>query len=289
MRTGSLTLEYETCFRQNPDHCYILDGDGTIVDLSDRAIADLGAVRSQFIGKPFHPAVHPASARTLHQLLEAMAADQESHDVELKLSGPASRILTLLIAGTRIVGNSSGHYLITGKDITARLAQEEALNHLARRDALTGAYNRHYMNELLTAEVGRSRRYGHTIAFLMVDIDRFKEINDAYGHLFADGLLRDVSETLMSAVREQDAVIRYGGDEFLVIMPETNGQIGSVTKRIRRTLAEWSERHKRSGLTASCSVGGTYCIPRSKEAVERAIRRADARMYQAKQRRCVEQ
>jgi len=96
------------------------------------------------------------------------------------------------------------------------------LKAMATRDLLTGAYNRNYFNEVIKVEAERTKRYGSTFSILIVDVDRFKQINDTYGHLHGDGILRECAQLLQRSLRSADILVRFGGDEFLILAPETD-------------------------------------------------------------------
>ena len=90
------------------------------------------------------------------------------------------------------------------------------------RDRLTGLYNRHYFNDVIRRELARSRRHGMAISVLLVDVDRFKEINDVRGHQVGDEVLQFVANYLTACVRESDLVFRWGGDEFLILLTQAD-------------------------------------------------------------------
>jgi diguanylate cyclase (GGDEF)-like protein len=112
------------------------------------------------------------------------------------------------------------------------------LERLAITDELTAVYNRRYLTQTLERECSRSRRYGRSLSCLMVDLDDFKKYNDTHGHLVGDVALKQVAATISQCVRESDVVIRFGGEEFVVIMPEAAPDASfSAAERIRAAIA----------------------------------------------------
>jgi diguanylate cyclase (GGDEF)-like protein len=107
----------------------------------------------------------------------------------------------------------------------------------ARTDPLTGAYNRRFLEEFLTREMARSRRSLQPLSVLMLDLDGFKAFNDEHGHLAGDEMLAAVAQSLRNAVRTSDVVARYGGDEFVVVLPNTPGEAARrVARELRRVV-----------------------------------------------------
>jgi diguanylate cyclase (GGDEF)-like protein len=155
---------------------------------------------------------------------------------------------------------------------------------MAHTDALTGTHNRHYLAELLEREILRARRYNHPIGFLMIDVDRFKEINDQWGHQAGDDVLVAISRLLMETVRESDIVVRFGGDEFLLILPETNAEINTAKDRILKAMAASKRFASIVDFPVSLSIGCAHWDPQDPRSVDRILRDADRRMYEAKQR-----
>ncbi len=156
---------------------------------------------------------------------------------------------------------------------------------LASTDGLTGVVNRRHFFELAGREFSAAIRYRHPLAFLMFDLDDFKQVNDTLGHAAGDTLLAQVAKTAEGQVRASDVVARYGGDEFIVLMPQATAQQAlPVAERIRlKVAAIQAETGKEpSPLTLSIGIAETRYDPPD-EVVERVIQRADDALYKAKQ------
>lgn len=160
--------------------------------------------------------------------------------------------------------------------LRAALDTEKAL---ARTDFLTGLLNARAFAELASAEIARARRFDHTLAVAYLDLDDFKLVNDKLGHAQGDTLLREVAQLIRSQLRKTDTIARVGGDEFLVLLPETSRPDAvRAMEKLRKTLdAAMKERD----LNVSFSIGvATYAGMAAD--VQVMIRTADALMYQAK-------
>jgi two-component system, cell cycle response regulator len=168
-------------------------------------------------------------------------------------------------------------------------ADNVRLEQLAHTDPLTQLLNRRAMTERLTDEMERSLRFDSSLALLMVDLDHFKRVNDTFGHLVGDDVLREVSQLIRSTIRSTDVVSRYGGEEFMVLLPDTPHDAAvNFAERIRERLAEHPfKAHEGLALTASV---GLASFPSARiESVDDLFVRADSALYRAKAdgRNCV--
>jgi len=161
----------------------------------------------------------------------------------------------------------------------SNLASQRTLRDQAVRDPLTGLYNRHYFNSLIASELDRSDRYGHPLTLMMVDIDGFRAINNRFGHLKGDDVLREVAVFLEENVRSADRIIRYGGDEFLVFMPETDEEAPRVARRLKDRIAAVPRRTGVDGVTIGLSIGLYTRRPNEDRALESILEEVDRRMY----------
>ena len=171
---------------------------------------------------------------------------------------------------------------------TSQRLQEE-INAQARRDPLTGAFNRRAFAEFIGREWSRSVRYGCPFSVLMVDIDHFKQINDQHGHPAGDAVLFQLSTAAQAALRENDIWCRYGGEEFVALLPDTSlAQALAVAERIRASAAASSLALPNGLLSVSVSIGVTERTAAHAQ-WEEFLAASDAALYQAKAagRNCV--
>jgi diguanylate cyclase (GGDEF)-like protein len=163
---------------------------------------------------------------------------------------------------------------------SARIAEAERLS---LTDDLTKLHNARFLRQYLTAEIKRARRYDSQVSALFLDLDDFKEINDRHGHLVGSHVLMEMASVILTGVRDTDAVARYGGDEFVVILPETNTELAlKVAERIREKIAAHhfsGGRSLRLRLTASLGIA---TFPAHAQSPQQLIANADAAMYEAK-------
>jgi len=157
--------------------------------------------------------------------------------------------------------------------------QEQAASMI---DAVTNVFTRSFLQDLLQGEISRAERTNRPLALLMCDLNDFKQVNDRYGHLMGDYVLSQVAAILKAAVRGCDYVVRYGGDEFLIVLPETDEQgAETVQQRIRRRITEWDQNHRVGDLPLAVSLGQYLHV--TGQTVEKDVAEVDARMYTDKQ------
>jgi two-component system cell cycle response regulator len=158
----------------------------------------------------------------------------------------------------------------------------EEANHFSKCDSLTGLYNRGYFEESLSGEISRSRRYDTEFSILLLDLDDFKQVNDTMGHLAGDFVLKKVSNLIINEKREEDVVARYGGEELVVILPETN-KVNTIIKaeRIRKKIQDMSLVFDGKQINVSVS-GGIATFPQDAVEANKLIHCADQALYRAK-------
>ncbi len=165
------------------------------------------------------------------------------------------------------------------------------IRELAVRDALTGLYNRRELHRFLDYELVKSKRYNHPFSVLLIDIDHFKEINDKFGHRTGDEILQEVAQVLLHHTRGCDLPARYGGDEFIIVLPETPaGQAWYGAERLRKvveSLTIHSERASQPEEKLDITIStGIAEFPADASTVETLIDLADQALYQAKHQGC---
>ncbi len=181
------------------------------------------------------------------------------------------------------VGTGVTRYLKAVGQVVSNVYQLTRSRDLAMRDDLTKAYNRRFFDTYLDEEIERSRRYGTLLSIIFLDLDDLKSINNLYGHLSGSRTLQEVAKRILSAVRGIDKVVRFGGDEFCVILPQTDQeQAVAVANRISRAIAS-SKLHIDGSIEVSITASfGIATYPTHEITKEGLIRQADAAMYRVK-------
>jgi diguanylate cyclase (GGDEF)-like protein/PAS domain S-box-containing protein len=279
------------------DGVLVLDVQGRIVDINP-AMKDFLAIEpGSLIGYPIAEVMH-SWAYSLELLLSGM----ETH-TEIRLPGKPSRYLDLRITLLYDDHNKLSGRLIVFRDVTDRKAVEKDLrramdrlqNQLieigtlqsklreqAIRDALTNLFNRRYLEETLERELSRAERESYPLCVIMMDLDYFKEVNDTYGHEAGDVVLKTLADTAVQQSRHGDFVCRYGGEEFVVVMP--NIGIETAKRRadeLHQTINALNIPYGVFNLTTTISMG-VAAYPDHGGTKEELIRAADRALYVAK-------
>lgn len=172
------------------------------------------------------------------------------------------------------------------QDLAQRLSQveslQERLREQAQRDPLTGLYNRRFLDAFMERELAQSRRESRNFALLVIDIDHFKRINDSFGHLAGDQVIRDTARLIEASARSSDTVARFGGEEFVVVMSMATTQ-GARERAERLRQSFESEPSHFEGLTIAHTLSiGVAEFPRDGGTQDELVSRADAALYEAK-------
>ncbi len=172
-----------------------------------------------------------------------------------------------------VIGLRSERQRVSNRVLSARI---DELHLKSVTDGLTGAYTHGYLQEILELEIQRALTHKTPLSVMMIDIDDFKRINDSHGHLFGDRVIKETAETLSANVRSDDILGRYGGDEFVVLMPGADAATAvHVANRARSGIAK-------NGYLATISVGSATFDGSSEESPAELLHRADMNLYQAK-------
>jgi diguanylate cyclase (GGDEF)-like protein/PAS domain S-box-containing protein len=257
--------------------------DGTIEDANPALLAMLSYQREEVVGQPAARFVHEDDLRdsTLGSVADGNAASAQAEIRCLRRDGS---IMWSNATLTPVYDHDGRPEYMIGmiEDVTARKAQESALAHQALHDALTDLPNRALLQDRLHHSILLARRERHRLALLMMDLDRFKEVNDTFGHHLGDLLLRDVAARLRRELRGSDTVARLGGDEFAILLgsvEETEAATTTARKLLRALDAPF--RIEGEDLHVGASIG-IAIYPNHGADADLLMRHADVAMYVAK-------
>ena len=178
--------------------------------------------------------------------------------------------------------NNITHLFIYVQDMTEVAAYEHKLVEMNMRDGLTGIYNRRFLETKLEEEFNRHKRYGGVYSIIMFDIDRFKYVNDAFGHQCGDFILKSICARTASLIRNVDCLARYGGEEFCCVLPETGIHAAvSIAERFRTAISQQENIYDDNVIKVTISLGVAE-FSQEIESANRLIKKVDEALYRAK-------
>lgn len=278
-----LSDNIHTFFRLSVDMLVIAGFDGYFKEISSSWTKNFGWSVAELKSRPFIEFVHQNDRAATEATVKKLRSGDMVVNFENRYICKDGSYRWL--SWNSVSGTSKEIIYAVARDITDKKEYEEKLHELNEQlriksvtDGLTGLYNHQFIIETLQKESKRSHRYSEELSILMMDIDKFKRVNDEYGHIMGDTVLERISETIMESIRDSDYCGRYGGEEFLVILPKT-GLTGAlnVAENIRREVEELSFEGDLQ-ITISIGVAEMYESDYSK-----FLNRADKLLYKAKE------
>jgi diguanylate cyclase (GGDEF)-like protein/PAS domain S-box-containing protein len=271
------------------DIIFLYDSDFRIVEMNDRALAAYGYTREELLG------LHISELRTPEAAVEFDRHRQQLEErgdlvYETQAMRKDKTVFPVEVSARMIVTEGRTFYQCIIRDITERkLAEEELqilqaqLREAAIRDPLTGLYNRRYLDETMKRELARAAREENPISIFIGDIDYFKQVNDTYGHQAGDEILKALGEVLREHARSGDIPCRYGGEEFVVILPDMPLEAArDRAELVRRDFADLRFAFGDAQLGVTISIGISV-YPDYGTTADELIGAADQALYEAKQ------
>lgn len=252
------------------EHLALCSDRNTFSGLDIKVLPPVGFAETQTTGHPDSPFHGPLKSR-----------------LSLPLILPGGEIIGRLVVSSREADAYGSEQLIALSTLVNHLGSVLRNRHIlldlerqAKLDGMTELYNYRTFRKLLSSEISRATRHGKPLSLVLVDVDHFKQVNDTYGHLRGDDVLKGIARLLLAAKRNEDIVARYGGEEFVLILPETSVEGARRLAERMRVSIEQSTLLKERPVTASFGI--TTCDGRSRATCDQLVARADAALYRAK-------
>lgn len=296
----------ETLMEFLPEAIIVLDNHNRIIDMNSAVNKLLGKSRNLRVGDTAEGFLNEWISPDLRNAMDVQTeiciefSPEESNNK--KNTGKSKRFFSLCVTPFEHQGDVSGRVLIF-TDISDRMANEDLLfetneklnaqlveihilkdqiEELAVRDALTGLYNRRFLDETLFREFARANREHYTVSIAMIDVDNFKNYNDSHGHQAGDEILVLLANHLIKNLREGDVVCRYGGEEFVVLLPFVNSD--TAANRINDLRVSFQHLHQNdNGASPVTFSAGIASFPQHGTDFKIVLQAADQAMYRAKQ------
>ncbi|MBU1052690.1 MAG: sensor domain-containing diguanylate cyclase [Proteobacteria bacterium] len=291
-------LELDQIFKTVAGCIMLIDKDCNVIRANDAISKVTGLTRIELQGKKCFETSICGCCNTPKCPFARIQGGEARVEIEIQKTLPDGEIAHYIIIATplRTFGPEFVGIVTFLTDITDRVKAEKSLietkealkiseekyKQLSIVDDLTGLFNKRCLDTQLEGEISRALRYGRPLSLLLMDIDNFKTVNDTYGHSQGDKVLAGLAQVLRSCIRDSDLAFRYGGEEFVVILPETSVENSTkVAERIRQSCASFSfSVNSSEEFAVTLSIGCTQYVPCEKQ--QAFVSRADKHMYCAK-------
>jgi diguanylate cyclase (GGDEF)-like protein/PAS domain S-box-containing protein len=272
-------------FEHSIEGIVVTDCNGTILQVNPAFTAITGYSQEEAIGKNPRLLKSHKHPKSFYQSMWGQLAAEGQWAGEIWNRRKTGEVYPewLTINAVRDPQGRITNYVSIFHDITELKRQQQALEHQAQHDALTGLPNRVLFHDRLEMALKRMKRRGRKVALLSLDLDNFKNINDGFGHLTGDNLLVELAERLMAQLRTGDTLARQGGDEFLILLPDMEDidDVSVIAQRLLTCLQQQPFRHRDIEYCVTASIGVTIA-PNDGTQAATLIKNADMAMYRAK-------
>jgi diguanylate cyclase (GGDEF)-like protein/PAS domain S-box-containing protein len=275
---------FRALVQQSQDIITVHDAKGLTLYESPAASRVLGYPPGALVGRFPFDSIHPKDVARARAAFESILEGERAvAPIEFRFRHAEGHWIDLEALGNNLMNHPGIHgVVLTSRDVSERKNAEKQAQYLSHHDVLTGLPNRLLMQDRLHQAISHARRNGGLVALMFIDLDRFKMVNDSFGHVMGDTLLKQVAARLSNCLRDTDTVARLGGDEFTIMLPDaTNAQVvGEVAQRI---LSEFTRPFNdgEQEMYVSASIGISL-FPRDGANPDELVKHADTAMYSAK-------
>jgi len=269
---------FKELFFKSPDAIALLNTENEIININTKFEEYFKYSIDEILGKDIDNLIVPKNlTKTARSYTDYIANEKKHLNVDAIRQDKYGKELNIEINAYPITlnNNNIGIYAIY-KDISDRLEKENKIKNLIYKDNLTGAYNRRKFMNIVELEIDRYNRYNIPFSIIIFDIDKFKKINDTFGHLIGDEILKQIIFLIKNNIRENDYLIRWGGDEFIILLPHTPLNYSNVFKRKIENIIANEQFIKNISVSISCGTA------EYKDSLDSLISKADKEMYNEK-------
>ena len=273
---------FSSLFESSRDAIYIATGRGSFIDINQAFVELFGYTKDETL--KLNAKIAYVTSEDRERLKQAVKKDDFIRDFEIRLKKKDGTVMDCLLSVTckRDKKGKIAQYQGIVHDITERKRTEEAIRYMAFHDALTGLPNRALFNDRLVMSIAHAERFDEKVAVMMLDLDKFKDVNDTYGHSVGDLLLKAVAEKLGRQTRKGDTIARMGGDEFMLIFADLK-QTDDIHAIVEKILEDFQAPVAIDGLTLSITTSiGIAVYPEHGVDIDTLVKNADIAMYSVK-------